>query len=54
MACEKCWEDAYMRARMNGKGQAENYCELLRERVDNPCTPEQQAYGNHGKGPERE
>jgi hypothetical protein len=46
MACEKCWEDAYMLSRWNGKGQAENYAELLRERKDSPCTPEQEKYGN--------
>lgn len=43
MACEKCWGDAYMRSLFNGKSQAENYAELLVERKDSPCTPEQQA-----------
>ena len=42
MACEKCWADAYMRMRETGRGQAECYRELLEERKDNPCTPEQE------------
>lgn len=41
--CEKCWGDAYLRSRINGKPQYENYKDLLEERKDNPCTPEQQA-----------
>lgn len=41
--CEKCWNDAYMREIANPmKGQAEHYHDLLEERKDNPCTPEQQ------------
>jgi len=43
MACEKCWGDAYMRMQMNGRPQYDNYRELLEERKDNPCTPEEQA-----------
>lgn len=42
MACEKCWADAYMRMLVNGKGQAENYQELLEERKDNPCSEAEQ------------
>jgi hypothetical protein len=42
MACEKCWGDAYLRMIINGKGQAENYRELLEERKDNPCTPKEE------------
>jgi hypothetical protein len=34
-ACEKCWADA--------GGSYERYLELLAERANNPCTPEQQA-----------
>lgn len=34
-ACEKCWADA--------GGDMERYAQLLKERADNPCTPEQQA-----------
>jgi len=41
--CEKCWADAYMLSRKNGKSQGDNYFQLLEERKDNPCTPEQQA-----------
>jgi len=37
-SCEKCWGDAYMRSRSNGKSQAENYRDILKEREDNPCT----------------
>ena len=42
-SCEKCWIDAYNRSRCTGKSQAECYEELIRERNDNPCTPEEQA-----------
>lgn len=42
--CEKCWSDAYGRAMAHtSKTQTDHYCDLLRERKDNPCTPEQQA-----------
>ena len=40
--CEKCWGDAYRRMLENGKGQAENYWDLLEERKDNPCTSAEQ------------
>ena len=42
-ACEKCWEDAYLRSFGTGKSQAECYQELLYERTNKPCTPKQQA-----------
>lgn len=44
MACEKCWGDAYFRYRFvdPGKSQSEHYRELLEERRDKPCTPEEQ------------
>lgn len=43
MACEKCWGDAYLRSLSQPeKTQAEHYGDLLSERKDNPCTPEQQ------------
>lgn len=42
-SCEKCWDDAFMRNLGNGKGQTKNYQELVEERKDNPCTPEEQA-----------
>ena len=42
--CEKCWGDAYIRMRINPcKSQAEHYGDLINERKENPCTPEQQA-----------
>lgn len=41
--CEKCWGDAYMRMRVNGKSQAENYHDLLEERKENPCSPKEQS-----------
>ena len=42
--CEKCWGDAYRREMANtSKDQAQHYSDLLEERKDNPCTPEQQA-----------
>lgn len=34
-SCEKCWNDA--------QGRAEDYQQLIEERRDNPCTPEEQA-----------
>lgn len=40
MACEKCWNDAYMVALFDGRSQAEIYAELLEERKDKPCGPE--------------
>jgi hypothetical protein len=40
--CQKCWDDAYERSLINGRSQSENYFELLRERMDKPCTPAQQ------------
>lgn len=42
-ACEKCWNDAFDRSLYTSKGQAEWYRELLNERKDDPCTPEEQA-----------
>ena len=42
-ACEKCWGDAYLRWMSDpSKSQAEHYTELLVEREDSPCTPEEQ------------
>lgn len=42
-ACEKCWGDAAYRAHIHPeKSQAEHYRDLLRERKDTPCTPEEQ------------
>ena len=40
MACEKCWNDAYVRARTLGGHQADHYRRLLEERKDVPCAPE--------------
>ena len=43
-SCEKCWGDAYMRTHTNPmKDQAEHYQDLINERKENPCTPEEQA-----------
>ena len=42
-ACEKCWGDAYLRSLYSGKSQGECYTELLEERSDNPCSPQEQA-----------
>ena len=42
--CEKCWGDAWLRAYTSiGKTQSECYRELLRERKNTPCTPQEQA-----------
>lgn len=41
--CEKCWGDAYLRWMAEpSKSQAEHYRDLLKERENDPCTPEQQ------------
>lgn len=42
MGCEKCWGDAYMRMMLRGGCQAAHYADLIKEREDNQCTPEQQ------------
>lgn len=39
-SCEKCWGDAYVKSRYNGKYQGDNYRELIQI---NDCTPEEQA-----------
>lgn len=51
MPCEKCWADAYYIEQFGGtdETQADAYARLLRERAENPCSPEQQA----GPGAER-
>lgn len=41
-ACEKCWGDAYIRARTLGGFQVDRYYELLDERKDNPCSVQEQ------------
>jgi hypothetical protein len=47
MACEKCWGDAYMRSQAEpSKSQAEHYRDLLEERKDNPCSPDEQKRGS--------
>lgn len=44
VSCEKCWSDAYWMTHSNPiKGQCEQYQDLVLERKNNPCTPEQQA-----------
>ena len=43
MICEKCWSDAYLRSYGTGKSQYQCYLELLEERKNNPCSPEQQS-----------
>ncbi len=40
--CEKCWSDAYLRMMLRGGSQADHYFALVREREEDPCTPEQQ------------
>ena len=46
-SCEKCWDDAARRAFENPeKLLSEHYHDLIAERKDNPCTPEEQAGRN--------
>jgi len=41
--CEKCWADAHRRAVSNPtRSQVDHYYDLLEERKDNPCSPEEQ------------
>jgi len=43
-SCEKCWDDAGLMTFSNPmKGKPEHYYDLIEERKDNPCTPEEQA-----------
>jgi hypothetical protein len=46
-ACEKCWGDAFTAAVHRGGSQVDRYRELLAERKDTPCTPEQQRGPGH-------
>jgi len=39
-SCEKCWSDAH---RGDQFSVADEYLRLVKEREENPCTPEQQA-----------
>jgi hypothetical protein len=42
--CEKCWADAHKRAVSNPtRSQTDHYYDLLKERKDKPCSPEEQA-----------
>lgn len=41
-ACEKCWRDAALQVMLSGGSQVERYQQLLKERENNPCTPEEQ------------
>ena len=44
--CEKCWNDARLRAKYNlSKSQTEHYYDLLKEREDNPCSVDEQLLG---------
>ena len=42
-ACEKCWADACSRVMHRGGAVVERYDELMIERADSPCTPQEQA-----------
>jgi len=43
-SCEKCWWDAHIRVREGlAPDVATAYHQLLKERKDNPCTPQEQA-----------
>ena len=42
--CEKCWGDAWDGGHFGGcETQTDRYAQLLEERKDSPCSPEQQA-----------
>jgi len=41
--CEKCWNDASLRVGSDSsKSQYDHYLDLMDERRETPCTPEQQ------------
>jgi len=40
--CEKCWSDAGMRTALCGGSQTDHYHDLLKERRNDPCSPEEQ------------
>ena len=41
--CDKCWDDAGLRTQGDSsKSQYDHYVELMDERREDPCTPEQQ------------
>ena len=48
MICEKCWADAYRRSYGTGKSQYDCYLELLDERKDNPCIPDELSFTDTG------
>ena len=41
--CEKCWNDAGRRSFFSFRSKEEEYAKLIRERENNPCTPQEQA-----------
>lgn len=43
MVCEKCWSEAFRRSCTSEKLPIECYFELLEERKNNPCSPQEQA-----------
>ncbi len=45
--CEKCWDDAYFLSRVTGQGQAFEYQNLVAQRGDEPCSPEEQCGKTH-------
>ena len=43
-SCEKCWWDAGLRAMEDfSKSKVEHYIDLLKERIDNPCSAREMA-----------
>lgn len=43
-SCEKCWWDAGLRAMEDfSKSKVEHYVDLLKERIDNPCSAREMA-----------
>jgi hypothetical protein len=42
-ACEKCWRDASARVLYLGGSVADHYADLLRERANTPCSPQEQS-----------
>ena len=40
--CEKCWHDAGIRQMLLGGTKVAHYHDLLKSRMDSPCTPKEQ------------
>jgi len=42
IVCEKCWEEARNRCQSQGGNVLDHYGEILQEKKNKPCTPQEQ------------